>query len=127
MYSVDLTDFEITIPELVDFEGNHISHHLSRERGRRSVSGSVATSFLGLKAHGHDFRVLLEENPSLLSPTFAVKRVRRNVFNGELEEIQEKTSGLDCHYTGRMVSHQNHTTGLSVCGGKMVSLLNMYL
>lgn len=117
-----LTDFEIAVPELMDFNGNHISHTLTHNRVRRSTAGS-STPLLGLRAHGHDFRLSLEDTASFLAPTFSVKRRRRSTRSGEIEEVPEPSSGLDCHFTARMISHQNRTAGVSVCGGSVSGLL----
>lgn len=120
MGAIRFTDFEITIPELMDINGNHISHTLTHTRVRRSTAGS-STPLVGLRAHGHDFRLSLDDTTPLLAPTFTVKRRRRSTTTGQVEEVPEQSSGLDCHFTARMVSHQNRSTGVSVCGGSVVS------
>lgn len=104
----------------MDIDGNHISHTLTHNRVRRSTTGS-STALLGLRAHGHEFRLSLEDTTPFLATTFAVKRRRRSTTSGQIEEVPEQSSGLDCHFTARMVSHQNKSTGVSVCGGSVVS------
>ncbi|XP_039260458.2 A disintegrin and metalloproteinase with thrombospondin motifs 18-like [Styela clava] len=113
-----LEDFEIAVPELIDDAGNHLTHSLHQTRVRRSLPEEDQSHIFKISAHGHDFHVELSENNNLLfAPSFAVKRIRRDATTGILKEHEERSNGLDCHYTGKMLSHQNRTTAISTCDG----------
>lgn len=73
-------------------------------------------TYVQLLAYGHKFGVELRPSQDLISPTFAVTRIKRDTL-GEIRETEENSDGLDCHYRGKMISHGNKTTAMSTCNG----------
>ena len=110
------------IPSKTDRHFQHITHHVRHKRSNRirrdvidDVTGAEENSLhYALSGYGENFKLHLEPNNNLLSPTFSVKRIKKH---SEEEEIVDESAAIGCHFHGRLISHQGGQTSISTCDG----------
>ncbi|XP_054289073.1 A disintegrin and metalloproteinase with thrombospondin motifs 7-like [Macrosteles quadrilineatus] len=112
IYSGEVSDFEVTIPQKVspagDLLGSEVSHH---HRTRRSTTRESfpETLHYRLMMAGEWKMLDLEPSGSFISPVLRVQRGRRS-----RRIPRDKTT---CHYRGVVRHHRHSNVALSACNG----------
>ncbi|XP_039260459.2 A disintegrin and metalloproteinase with thrombospondin motifs 18-like isoform X1 [Styela clava] len=113
-----LEDFEIVLLEYYSEDHNPITD-IYHNRKRRSLSSTENLKFFKVTSHGHEFHVELESNTKFLSPTFSVTKIKNDETTTEILEYKEIIDDeiINCHFVGKMISHENRSTSISTCNG----------
>ena len=120
-------DFQIVVPSMTDHTYRHITHYVKHKRSNRvrrdtlhDVIGSEEDGLhYTVSGFGHEFKLHLELNHRLLSPTFSVRRIKRDVE----EDLPDGSDAIGCHFHGRLVSHDGRETAISTCNGLVSSIV----
>ncbi|KAG8278114.1 negative regulation of cellular response to hepatocyte growth factor stimulus [Homalodisca vitripennis] len=112
LYSQQVDDFEVTVPQKITPGGRplgeELSHHHERQR-RLKRDAPLETLHYRLKVTGEDEILDLEPSSAFISPKL---RVHRGVRTRKVS--RDKTS---CHYRGVVRNHRGSSVALSACNG----------
>ncbi|KAJ9585149.1 hypothetical protein L9F63_003040, partial [Diploptera punctata] len=123
-YTREVSDYELLIPEKVDYRGKFISftlpHFYKRSNSTRQKRNSKRYSekvHYKLRFYGKDHHLEMWPNPGFISPGGVVEeRGSGSATNVSKIKIRPIKRSL-CHYKGKVKGHQNSRLALSTCEG----------
>ena len=128
-FAKSLSDYEISIPVLVNSAGEFVSHSLhhtvhsppslSSSRRRRSSTGDIAeTVEYRVDVAGSSHHVTLQPSWQLLGRGLVVER--RQAGRGNLTDSTRLTTGVSsrlCHFNGHIRGRPLSSVAISTCNG----------
>ncbi|KAL0270771.1 UNVERIFIED_CONTAM: hypothetical protein PYX00_008067 [Menopon gallinae] len=125
LYSKDVDNYEVVVPQRVDDSGRFISNLIPHHYSKRSTSESDVI-YYKLPIAGEECIIQLVPNLKMVSPGAVVevqrRRLERNTTTEKLENMFEnleikKLQNVDCHYYGFIKGNSSSKVALSTCSG----------